>query len=68
MSDTDKISIIKIRNNGGNAVATIPRSVMRTADWQLGDQIIFKYDPVNKIIIVKKVDVKQFNGGEWNEV
>jgi antitoxin component of MazEF toxin-antitoxin module len=59
-ADTKKISLVKIRNNGGNAVVTIPRNVMRTANWQLGSQVTIQYDPVNDKIVISTINPEAF--------
>lgn len=48
---SNKISVVKLRNNGGNAVVTIPVSILKESDWPFG-QVIMQYDKeTNKITI-----------------
>lgn len=46
-----KISVVKLRKNGGNAVVTIPVSIMKESEWSFS-QVIMQYDKeTNKITI-----------------
>lgn len=57
-----KISVLKLRNNGGNAVLTIPVSILEETAWPIGSQIIMQFEKENNRVIIQPVTLETLKG------
>jgi hypothetical protein len=56
----DRVSIVKVRNGGGNASLTIPQHIFKVTGWSLGTtQVFVEYDSDNNRVIFTPVSIEQ---------
>lgn len=48
-----RVVVVKLRNNGGNMVVTIPRHIFRQTHWKEHQDVFVSYDPAkNEIVLI----------------